>query len=122
MTGGWLGFELRPRGHHSVPGRELVVGDRSVAFHSPDSARRSAWQNDATVAPMVSRSVPKDAAQRLRLPKHTTLISTSPLEPQSFAITLELVAKRTDPERWPILCPCLLLRIVSEHLLWGVAR
>jgi hypothetical protein len=89
MTGGWLGFELRPRGHHSVPGRELVVGDRSAAFHSPDSARRSTWQNDATGAPTVSRSPPKDAAQRLRLSKHTKLISISGLEPHSFAISLE---------------------------------
>ena len=39
MIEGLLRLELRLRGHHWVPGRGLGVGDRSVAFHSPDSAR-----------------------------------------------------------------------------------
>ena len=66
MIEGLLGFELRQRGHHWVPGRGLGVGDRSVAFHSPDSARRTAWRNDAIIAPTVSRSAPNKPSRIIR--------------------------------------------------------
>ena len=66
MIEGLLGFELRPRGHHWVPVRELGVGDRSVAFHSPDSARRTAWRNDAIMALTVSRSAPNKPSRIVR--------------------------------------------------------
>ena len=46
MTECWLCVELPRRGHRAVLWRELVVGDRSVAFQSRDSPMRSAWQKD----------------------------------------------------------------------------
>jgi hypothetical protein len=66
MIEGLLGFELRPRGHHWVPVRELGVGDRSVTFHSPDSAQRTAWRNDAIMALTVSRSAPNKPSRIVR--------------------------------------------------------